>query len=139
MQNQNEPDSSESEFVKETHTAATTSNIDYSKTKHGRFYANHVGVNVTMFDIRLLLSDVDVDSPNNKLVASETLTLFLSPELAYMIHTALGAAILSYTQRFGKLRLPEELIVSPDISAVLSSQAHEGSSPPPAASPEPQA
>jgi hypothetical protein len=113
MQNKTEPDSSP-EIVGKSH-AANMSNIDYTKTKHGRFYANHVAAGLTMFDIRLVLSDVDVDGENNRLVANETLTLFLSPELAFMVHASLGAAISNYTSKFGKLRIPDNFLVPQEV------------------------
>ena len=100
------------EVTSESHEA-DMSNIDYSKAKHGRFYANHVGASTTMFDIRLILSDVDVDRTNNKLIANETVTLFLSPELAFMVHAALGAALFNYTRKFGKLRIPDNFVMPP--------------------------
>ena len=79
--------------------------VDYSKTQHGRFYANHVGVNMTLFDIRLILSDVDV--AGDGVSAAQTMTVLMTPELAVLVHSILGKTLQNFTASFGKHRLPE--------------------------------
>jgi hypothetical protein len=88
------------------------SDVDYSKSQGaGRFYANHAGTAVTVFDIRLVLSDVDV--VGDGVAAVQTLTVLMSPELAQLVHELLGQALQNYTKAFGKPRLPESSGVPP--------------------------
>ncbi|SPF50688.1 hypothetical protein SBA4_4480008 [Candidatus Sulfopaludibacter sp. SbA4] len=98
----------------ETHTQQKRvhyGNVDYSKAQSVRFYANHVAGNMTLFDIRLILSDVDV--VGDHVSAVQTLTLLLSPEVAEMTRIVLEEALTKYGQSFGKVRLPEELKHTP--------------------------
>jgi hypothetical protein len=125
MQNQNEPDIDAPEVVSRTR-AANMSNIDYSKTAHTRFYAKHVGANLTMFEIRLILSNVDVE--NSGLVANSTVTLFMSPELASMANAALTSALFAYKSKYGKLRIPDTLLFDPAAAESAPDTANEDES-----------
>jgi hypothetical protein len=84
---------------------ASYSNVDYSKAHLGKFYANHVAAQFTLFDIRLLLSIVDLNAAANQLVGQETLTVFMSPEIAALLHEILGKAIQQYKAKYGDLRM----------------------------------
>lgn len=105
MPNENEPD--QTEILHQTQQA-WMSNIDYSKTKETRFYTNHVIANVTAFDIRMIMSDVDIDGVNQKLVANSTTVLVMSPRLAVFLQASLAQAIQGYQARFGKILLESE-------------------------------
>src|SRR5690242_2341412 len=76
--------------------------IDYSKSQMGRFYANHAAASVTYFDIRLAFSAVQIDQ--GRVMADDTLTVLLSPELANIVHAVLGRAIENYVKTYGPLR-----------------------------------
>lgn len=86
---------------------ADTNNVDYSRTKESRFYANHVGTSATAFDIRLTMSDVDIDGKNNKLVANTTAVLILSPRLAVFLLQSLAQAIEGHQSKFGPIVMPQ--------------------------------
>jgi hypothetical protein len=79
--------------------------VDFSKSQGIRFYANHVATAITLFEIRLVLSDVDL--AGDGVAAVQTVTVLMSPELAKLTHGLLGQAIENYTASHGKLRLPE--------------------------------
>jgi hypothetical protein len=104
MESQKRPDSQDVPVTEEPQKQAHWSNIDYSATSRTMFYADHVQANITLFDVRLLLSNVRVDSERGMLVAEQTLSLFMSPELADLTHTILGRALESYAKQFGRLR-----------------------------------
>ena len=78
------------------------SNIDLSHSQHARFYANHVAVQVTFFDFRLLLSTVHVE--NGTLIADETLNVLLSPEMAKVLKDVLENSLQQFTALYGPLR-----------------------------------
>jgi hypothetical protein len=84
------------------------SRIDYTKSQHGRFYANHVATNATLFEVRLVLSDVDVTGDG--LSAVSTMTVMMSPELAQVALLSLTNTLETYTKSFGGTRLPEGAI-----------------------------
>jgi hypothetical protein len=102
MRNQNEPEQTD---LAHTMQEASMSNVDYSKTKETRFYANHVLANVTAFDIRMIMSDVDIDGINKKLVANSSVVLVMSPRLAVFLQASLAQAIQGYEARFGEIQL----------------------------------
>ena len=83
------------------------SNIDYSKTQGERFYANHIAASATMFDVRLLFSDVAV--AGDGLVARQTFTVMMSPELAGILQMALNQAMEVYTSTYGQTRVEDIL------------------------------
>jgi hypothetical protein len=85
------------------------SNIDYSKTEGARFYANHIGASATMFDVRLLFSDVDIDAEAGGLIARHTVTVMMSPELAGILQIALNQALGGYVSTWGPTRVEEIL------------------------------
>jgi|ERR1017187_1039701 hypothetical protein len=85
------------------------SNIDYSKTQGARFYANHISANATMFDVRLLFSDVDIDAEGGGLIARNTVTIMMSPELAGILQIALNQALGGYVSTWGPTRIEEVL------------------------------
>jgi hypothetical protein len=72
----------------------------------GRFYANHASVNISLFEIRLIMSFVNGVNPDNQahLLALESMILSMSPELAYATHALLGRAIENYTRSYGPIR-----------------------------------
>jgi hypothetical protein len=84
------------------------SRIDYTKSQQGRFYANHVASNATLFEVRLVLSDVDV--AGDGLSAVSTMTVLMSPELAQVALLSLTNTLETYTKSFGGTRLPEGAI-----------------------------
>jgi hypothetical protein len=81
---------------------------DFTKSQIHRFYANHVAANVTLFDIRLLLSDVDI--AGNEVSAVQTVMVLMSPELATLAHSLLGKALDTYTKAYGRLRVGGDAI-----------------------------
>ena len=86
--------------------SANFGNVDFSRVQSiSRFYANHAGANITLFDIRLVLNNVEIDADKSKVMADETLTVYMSPELAHVVHTLLGQALATYTNLYGNLRL----------------------------------
>jgi hypothetical protein len=104
MANPNEPSSlPEAEASKPILFA----NVDYSKTQGDRFYANHIAAGATMFDVRLLFSDVDIDAAGKVLLARQTLTVMMSPELAGILQAALNQAMEAYTSTYGQTRTAE--------------------------------
>jgi hypothetical protein len=106
MSNPNEHDSSEPVSMEER--KVQFGRVDYSKTNQMRFYANHVAANVTMFELRLILSDVDV--VDDGLAAVQTVTVLMSPELAKLTHFVLGKSLDNYIKRFGGTRLPDSAL-----------------------------
>lgn len=104
MPSENQPDAKqEAGQLSEHQLNVPFGTADYSRTQRGRFYANHASGAVTLFDIRLILSAVHVDE--DKVVADDTLDVFMSPELAALVHQVLGKALKNYADTFGKLRL----------------------------------
>jgi|ERR1700733_10233138 len=83
--------------------------VDYTKARHVRFYAEHAGAQITLFDIRLLLSQVDLTETNQKVAARDTLTVLMSPELARMVYDVLGSALETYSTSYGPLRMPPRI------------------------------
>jgi hypothetical protein len=100
------PDEPEQPEITHQTQQANMSNIDYSKTTETRFYANHVASNVTAFDIRMIMSDVDIDGTNNKLIANSTVAIIMSPQLAVFLYSTLGQAIQGYQAKFGSIPIP---------------------------------
>jgi hypothetical protein len=86
------------------------SNIDYSQTRHTRFYSNHVAGQITFFDVRLLLSSVHV--ADNKLFADETFHLIMTPEFATVLKQTLDAALQNFTAVYGPPRQPSVMAVT---------------------------
>lgn len=96
------PASPEIPTAEEPPGTVNLSNIDYSRTQQARFYANHVAAQVNLFDVRLLLSSVHIEG--GKLIADETITLMMSPELAVVLQSMLTKSIQNYTDAFGAPR-----------------------------------
>ena len=71
-----------------------------------KFYANHVAVNISLFEIRLIMSFINGVNPQDSghLLALETMLVSLSPELAYATHAMLGRALENYTNTYGPIR-----------------------------------
>lgn len=88
----------------------TFSQVDFSKTQHSRMYVNHVGINSTLFDVRIVLSDVEPGA--GAVAALHTLTVLMSPELAKITHLALGTALENYSKMHGEFRLPAGISIS---------------------------
>jgi hypothetical protein len=106
MSNPNEPNPSSEDLVSETeHRKVQFGDVDYSKTQHLRFYANHVATNATLFELRLVLSDVDV--VGTSVAAVQTLTVLMSPEIAKLTHMVLGRSLENYKKLYGETRLPD--------------------------------
>jgi hypothetical protein len=109
MSNPNEPNpSSETpvDFLSDVEERKVQfGNVDYSKTQHLRFYANHVATNATLFEIRLILSDVDV--VGTSVAAVQTVTVLMSPEIAKLTHMVLGRSLENYEKLYGETRLPD--------------------------------
>ena len=91
-------------IVETTERRVQYGKVDLSKAQGLRFYANHVGGNFTLFDIRLVFNDVDVIG--DTVTASSTITILMSLELATLTRTVLDQAIKQYTDSFGASRLP---------------------------------
>jgi hypothetical protein len=107
IMNEEQPDSKQpDEPVQRRRRTANFGDVDYSHTQGGRLYANHAGANITLFDVQLILSNVEIDTVNNKMTANETLTVYMSAELAHIVHALLGQALANYTGTYGNLRLP---------------------------------
>lgn len=107
MSNQNQPDTSleTDSLVSETDERKIHfGKVDYSKTQNLRFYANHVAANATLFELRLVFSDVDI--VNNGVSAVQTVNVLMSPELATLAYTVLGRSLDNYKKRYGGTRLP---------------------------------
>lgn len=100
-------DQPDNEFLAEEHLV-NFGKIEASKAQGFRFYANHVAGSVNLFDIRLVLSDVDVAGDGLRPV--QTLTVLMSPELAVLAHATLGRSIENYTKTYGKHRLPDKAL-----------------------------
>jgi hypothetical protein len=82
--------------------------IDYSKVQGGgRFYANHVATGATLFDVRIVFSDVDADIPRGGVIANQMVTILMSPELASILELQLRSSLEGYIKSYGKTRLPE--------------------------------
>jgi hypothetical protein len=96
--------------LESTHGIANFGKVDYGTAQGIRFYANHAGVSATLFDIRLLLSDVDVSGDGVKAV--QTLAVLMSPELAHLLYMALGKTLKQYGENYGKTRLPSKVSIS---------------------------
>ena len=78
--------------------------VDYAGPVN-RFYANQALVNVSLFEIRLVANFILGISPeNNHLIASETLLLSMSPELAESVYRLLEKALTAYRRDYGELR-----------------------------------
>jgi hypothetical protein len=87
----------------------SSAKVDYSSVQTGaRFYANHVQTGATLFDVRLVFSDVDPSTEGLK--ANSIVTILMSPELATILEAGLRSVIETYTESFGKARLPEGAI-----------------------------
>ncbi len=82
--------------------------VDYSTAQGMRFYANHAAASATLFDIRLVFSDIEIAGDHLK--AIQTLTILMSPELAQMVHALLGRTLQNYKTANGPLRIPEKLL-----------------------------
>jgi hypothetical protein len=82
--------------------AINSTNIDYSHAQRARFYANHVVAQVTLFDVRLVLSSVHIEG--SKLIADEAVDLLLSPELAVVLQNVLAQSIQTYSGAYGGIR-----------------------------------
>lgn len=81
-------------------------NVDFTKVQGaGRFYGNHIAGSSSLFDIRLIFSDVDI--VNQRVVANQVLTVLMAPELAFLTHKLLGELLERYQRMNGKLRIPE--------------------------------
>jgi hypothetical protein len=86
-------------------TASMAGVVDY--TNIARFYANHAQINITLFEIRLVMNFLSGINPeNNHLVALETMFVSMSPELARAVHALLGRALENYARDYGSLRGP---------------------------------
>lgn len=80
--------------------------VDYNQI--GRFYANHAQINLSLFEIRLLANFVTgINSENGHLMASETMMISMSPEMAETVHRLLGKALEAYQRDYGPLRSPK--------------------------------
>lgn len=72
-----------------------------------KFYANHAQVNISLFEIRLVMNFVTgVSSADGHLVALEQMLVAMSPELAKAVHGMLGKALESYVNDYGNIRGP---------------------------------
>ncbi len=71
-----------------------------------KFYANHAAVNISLFEIRLIMSFVNGTNPQapSHLLALESMLLSMSPELAYATHALLGKALENYNKTYGPIR-----------------------------------
>jgi hypothetical protein len=74
-----------------------------------RFYANHAAINISLFEIRLIMGFVSgINAENGHLVALEQFLVSMSPELAKAVHSLLGKALENYTHDYGPIRGPIE-------------------------------
>jgi hypothetical protein len=90
-------------------TASMANTVDYGNL--GRFYANHVQVNVSLFEIRLIMNFVmGINPASQHLQALDTMYISMSPELAAATYALLGQAIENYKKDYGSLRSPEAKI-----------------------------
>jgi hypothetical protein len=97
--------------IKGTRTKVSFADVDFSRSQQNlRFYANHVATSSTLFDIRVLFSDVDPSPDGTKLIAVGTLTILMSPEIAEVLHKSLGNLLENYKADYGKSRIPEDAI-----------------------------
>jgi hypothetical protein len=104
----NKPDPASAPELESKQTMAQFGKVDYGTSQGLRFYANHVAANATLFDVRLILSDVDVQGDGVK--AIQTLAVLMSYELAQLLHMTLGRTLENYAEAYGKSRLPEVAI-----------------------------
>lgn len=96
----------------------TFGNIDYSRSQQARFYANHIASQVTLFDVRFLLSNVHLE--HGTLIADETISVLMSPELALLLAQTAAQAVKNYNDSFGPIRSQGMLtgaLATPDLNA----------------------
>jgi hypothetical protein len=96
------PNGDQDSSVEKTSVALNPAEVDYSRAQMVRFYTNHVGAQVSFFDIRLLLSTVRIE--DKRLVSDETVTVLMTPELAIVLRQILDKALQSYTTSYGAIR-----------------------------------
>lgn len=90
----------------ETKTVANMAN-QVDAVNLSKFYANHANVNISLFEIRLVLNFVTgVNPENGHLYALEQMLVAMSPELTKAVHGMLGKALESYTHDYGSIRGP---------------------------------
>ena len=79
--------------------------IDFGQADYRRFYANHVQSSMSLFELRLILSNIQgFDQERGKLVADEALHVIMSPELAWGLLGVLRNALHDYVKAYGPIR-----------------------------------
>ena len=102
------------------HIVSKAPEVEY--TNVARFYANHVQLNMSLFEVRLVMNFIHgVNSENNHLMAMETMFISMSPELARATYNILGRALEAYQRQYGNLRFPigTEAVVGMDINEAV--------------------
>ncbi len=82
--------------------------VDFSATPVVSFYTNFAQGQATLYDIRLMFSNVHGAPEHGKVLAEQSLHVLMSPELAASVHSLLGRIINDYKAQYGELRAPKK-------------------------------